>query len=169
MEMSEDSGSSSSDKEDLDKDEIEAEVSRGAVGSKSNPVKPGGTGRLETVGKPKGSGSKDRLVEMGKDVTKSEMAELKETVQTLAKAFEFILNAPNRKAVTSLPEFRLNKSEEKKAAMADVSSLSKTEIHTKLLELSKSEKLDAGERDRVNGYYFGTLKAEEIADIISKK
>ncbi len=167
--MSKRSGSPSEEvsetKSDLGKDEIEAEVGRDGVGSKSNPVKPGGTGRLETIGKSKGAGSKDRLVEIGK----SELDELKETVETLAKALDLMLNVPSRKAVTSLPEFRLNSPVLKKSEMPDISNLTKSEIHTKLVELTKSDGLSVSERDRITNYYVGSLKAEDIADIISKK
>lgn len=63
----------------------------------SGKVEEGGTGRLEAVGKAKGSESPDRLAAVGQ-VSKQEEFEAK--LELLTKAVEVMLNKPQRKSVS---------------------------------------------------------------------
>jgi hypothetical protein len=127
-------------------------------------VEEGGTGRLEAVGKAKGSDSPDRLAAIG-HVSKSEEFEAK--LDVLTKAMELLLKTPQRKSVTD--RWELAKAEGGSASGSKAKlNLTKTQLHEKLSELSKSEKLSSAERAKINSYYYGDISAESLSDLINK-
>jgi hypothetical protein len=79
---------------------------------------------------------------------------------------ELLLKTPQRKSVTD--RWELSKAEGVSGAAKPRLNLTKAQIHEKLSELSKSEKLSSAERAKINSYYYGDISADSISDLINK-
>lgn len=93
-----------------------------------------------------------------------EIAELRDLVKSqaedtenLTKAIKFMLEAPQRKAVTSVAH--LPKVESEKAPMT------RSDVHKRLNELSQRPDLKKSDRQLINDFFDGKVKADKLAPL----
>ena len=92
----------------------------------------------------------------------AEVADLKEQIAGLTKAVTILVGAPMRKAITTVAG--LVPAGTKPAT--DVSSLSKSEISTRLSEKARDPKMEKKDREAINGFYDGRYDVSKIAHLL---
>jgi len=122
--------------------------------------------KAELTSHDKASGGQIKGGKLGKseEARDSEIAELKalvksqaEDIENLAQVTKAVLERPLRKAVTSVAH--LPKMEVEKAP------LTKAEIHSRLNKLSSSPELKKSDRQLINDFYDGRVKADALAPL----
>jgi hypothetical protein len=91
---------------------------------------------------------------------KSEVDELRAQLATMAKVVNLLAGTPVQKAVTGLTY--MGKSE----PVEDKVVLDPAAVTAKLSEITRSPSLKKSDRERITGYYEGTVKLDAIADLL---
>lgn len=121
-----------------------------------------GMGKGEMAASKGNGGDALSAVKKSEDAAKdAKIEELEKMVEGLTKAVDMVLQAPLRKAVTSVAHIAKG-GEEKK----DLSSLTKGEVDTKLKAKVRDPKLAKSDRDLINGYALGHVKLDKIAHLL---
>lgn len=89
-------------------------------------------------------------------MVKSETDTLKEQVTLLTKALTMFVEAPSRKAATSIPS----------GMVASGTPMTKSEITAKLTAVTADPKLSKANRDLVDGYYNRSVSVESIKHLL---
>jgi hypothetical protein len=99
--------------------------------------------------------------------SEAQIAELQKTMESVQRGFEVFTRKPVQTAIRGKDLTTLAKSEE--SPKVNVSELSKTELHKKLGEITKNPDMRKSERQLVNSYFAGTVKAEALQVLFEKK
>lgn len=170
LEKSEDQESEEENYETIE--ELYASMEKSEAEAHYNAIKSVMFGNAEEVAEEELGKSEEKQEEENKEVEmlKSENEELKKSYDELNTLVQQLMNstkkaAPSGKAITS--SNYIAKSEETEQEEIDLSSLSKSEISSKLKSLDYST-LEKSDRQAINEYYLENGSVDKIKHLITK-
>lgn len=96
-------------------------------------------------------------------LTKSQ-AEQKQAIEALGK----VVTMPQRRAVTGITFIPMQKTEEAAAAEKSFESMTKSELHDRLVKMTASDGLKKSERDLITDFYLGKVPRKDLAPIFKR-
>ena len=108
---------------------------------------------------------KSEKAEVSLSKSEAEIVSLKEDMEILAKTIKAMIDAPVRKAITSISELSKDEDEE---PMAKSVSVSPGEFWTKLREVSKRSNLSKSDKNLINDVYEKRVNPEVAAKHLAK-
>jgi len=100
---------------------------------------------------------------------KKENEDLKKNIETLTTALTTYIKgqgAPKQKAITKVKYIAKSEAETKNESGVDVSSLSKSEISSKLSEKAKDRDLKKSDREAINNFYLSNGSVDQIKHLL---